>query len=65
MTATLRAASLENIMVGAFMIYLLGTATPILLLRAVASDRQDTCFLSAMLWAIILVFGGLTVSLMV
>ena len=65
MFGSLRAASIESIMVSAFMIYLLGAATPIVLLRSVANDRQDTCFLSAMLWAIVLVFGGLTISLMV
>ena len=65
MFATLRSASFESIMVGAFMIYLMGAATPIVLLRSVANDRQDTCFLSVMLWAIVLVFGGLTISLVV
>ncbi len=39
----------------ALAIYLAGVATPLFVLRSLARDRNDSCFLSAMLLAVLLV----------
>ncbi|MBV7332680.1 MFS transporter [Chloroflexi bacterium TSY] len=54
MTAIVDTLSTENLIIFAFMIYLLGVATPVILLRAIAQNHQDTCFLTVILWGIVM-----------
>ena len=63
MVGTLLSVHLGRILLYSFIIYLIGMATPIVLLRMVASDQQDSCFLNAMLWAITAMLGILIVIL--
>lgn len=53
----------DKLMLIAFMIYLAGAATPLMLLRLVADEKSDSCFLNALVWAIASVIGGLSVLL--
>ena len=57
MIQTLRTAGLQNLVLIALMIYLLGAATPVLLLRFAARDAEDSCYLTVMLYAILLTFS--------
>lgn len=63
MTAIVDTLSTENLIIFAFMIYLLGVATPVILLRAIAQNHQDTCFLTVILWGIVIALGTMLISL--
>lgn len=63
MVGTLLSVHLGRILLFSFIIYLMGMATPIVLLRMVANDQQDSCFLNVMLWAITAMLGILLVIL--
>jgi len=63
MVGILLPVHLGRILLFSFIIYLFGMATPLLLLYLVANDKQDSCFLNAMLWAIIGTLGLLFIIL--
>lgn len=64
MVDTLLSFNLGRLLLVTFIVYLMGMATPLFLLRLVAQDKQDSCFLNAMLWAILATFCLLVLILL-
>lgn len=65
MVEMLLSLHLGRLLLCIFMIYLMGMATPLILLRMMAHDQQDSCFLNTMLWAITAVLCFLLVILVI
>lgn len=55
----------DKLMLVAFMIYLAGAATPLMLLRLVTDEKHDSCFLSFLVWAIASAIGVSSVLLFI
>ncbi len=49
----------RSILLLALAIYLAGVATPIFVLRSLASDRNDSCLLNLLLTIVLALAGGL------
>lgn len=65
MVGTFLSVYLGPILLCSFIIYLIGMATPLFLLRMMARDQQDSCFLNTMLWAITAMLGFLLLILFI
>lgn len=65
MVDALLSIQLGRLLLLTFIVYLMGMATPLFLLRLVAQDKQDSCFLNTMLWAIMATFCFLFLILLV
>lgn len=55
---------LDTAVMIAIIIYLAGAATPLILMRLIATEQSDSCFLGALVWAIGLVIISMSIFLL-